>query len=191
MAGFTPKMSAALTYFAKHRNKAAAYRYAYNTENMLPTTVQRNAFDLFEHKLMAAAVQQMEAVAATTRGIDAAWVLERAARLADFNINRFIVTDELGAAVYDFSCATDDDWYCISEYTVDMITKGAQHDRYEVERVKLKSHCKLRALELCGKHAQVRAFTEHVEHTGEVTVVQMTATEYKAARAEALLDDDC
>jgi phage terminase small subunit len=103
-------------------------------------------------------------------GIDKGWLLTRLALLADFNIDAFIVTDRNGNAVYDFSRATPDDWYCISEYTVDRIHKGRKDDTYDVERTKLKTHCKLKALELIGKHTDVQSFREQVEHSGAVEI---------------------
>lgn len=96
--------------------------------------------------------------------IDAKWVLKRAALLADFNINKFIkVNKKRGEAYYDFSKATDDDWYCISEYTADQIHKSVGDDKIAVDRVKLKTADKLKALELVGKHIDVQAFNEKVE----------------------------
>ena len=191
MAGFTDKMAAALSYYAKHASKVRAYRHAYNCGNMQPQTVRHEAWVLFEHPLMAEALNSMRAVTAQTTKIDSAWVLERAGRLANFNISTFVTVDEHGTAFYDFSMATDDDWYCISEYTVDVITKGTAQDKYEVERVKLKTHCKLRALELVGKHTDVQAFKETIEHTGVVGIANLSTEDYKAARAEMLADDDC
>jgi len=123
--------------------------------------------------------------------VDSAWVLKRARLLADFNISAFITTDDYGNAVYDFSGASDDDWYCISEYTVDQINKGFGDDKYDVERTKIKGHCKLRALELVGKHVSVQAFKENVGLTGHITQVSMTVDEYKKARQEMLADDNC
>lgn len=92
--------------------------------------------------------------------IDALWVLKRAALLADFNIRKFLKVDELGAAVYDFREATNDDWYCISEYTVDRVNKMDGEEVYTVERIKLKSHDKIKALDLVGRHVDIQAFND-------------------------------
>lgn len=99
--------------------------------------------------------------------IDAAWVLKRAALLADFNIDVFIKVDDDGQAYYDFTTATSDDWYCISEYTVDTIQKGAGESKYFVEKTKLKPFDKLRALELVGKNVNVNAFQDKMILAGD------------------------
>ena len=102
--------------------------------------------------------------------VDAAWVLKRAVLLADFNINKFIkvIGNE---AVYDFTQATEDDWYCISEYTHDSSFVKGDMGVIPVEKLRLKSYDKLRALELVGKHIDVGAFKEVVEHTGKTETV--------------------
>jgi hypothetical protein len=188
----TPNYVEMVVHYMAHRKKTAAYRHAFNPSDNCPRTTHRNAFEAFRHPLVAELIRQMEHQAMAKLAIDSAWVLKRAALLADFNLSSFVVTDvETGNAVYDFSEATDDDWYCISEYTLDKITKGTGGDTYDVERVKIKAHCKLRALELVGKHTTVQAFTERVEHTGVVGVAQLSVDEYKQARQDMLAHDDC
>lgn len=98
--------------------------------------------------------------------IDAAWVLKRAALLADFNLNRFLTVTDEGQAIFDFTNATDDDWFCISEYTADMISRDAGDLKHDARRIKLKTFDRLRALELVGKHVDVNAFKDRIEHTG-------------------------
>lgn len=101
-----------------------------------------------------------------TLQIDALWVLKRAALLADFNINKFIRV-EGGEAVYDFSTATDDDWYCIQEYVTDSSFVKSEMGLVPVDKIRLKTHDKLRALELVGKHINVGAFKEKLELSGD------------------------
>ena len=190
---FTAKMQKALAHYAQDetRSKVAAYRHAYECDNMQKHVVAVKASELFKHPLMSQAVSQLLATAAVQVRIDAAWVLKRAALLADFNINRFIRRQDDGTAVYDFSTATDDDWYCISEYTVDTIMKRGADEVYEVDRVKIKGHCKLAALKLVGTHTDVQAFKEQIEHTGAMAFTQLNAEEFKQARREMLDEDDC
>lgn len=194
MAGEIPtaNMLKALDAYSRDpaRNKVEAYKAGYSWENMKPNVLAVRATELFNMPFMKNAVAAMNAAASARTGINKAWVLKRAALLADFNISKFIRTQDDGTAVYDFSNATDDDWYCISEYTVDTLSKRDAAGIYEVDRVKLKSHCKLRALELVGKHIDVGAFSDKVEHTGVVGLASLSMDEYKAARAEMLKEDD-
>ena len=165
---FTAKMQKALAHYVAdpRRNKVAAYRSAYNCESMTVKVVAVKAYELFKHPIFAQTVTQLLATAAADVRIDAAWVLKRASRLADFNISAFITIQDDGTAVYDFSTATDDDWYCISEYTVEAIHKGSGKQAYIVDKTKLKAHCKLKALELVGKHTEVQAFREQLSLSG-------------------------
>lgn len=192
---FTAKMQKAFVHFAEHRNKSEAYRHAYNCENMLDSTIGGKAWELFEHPLMSSAISSMKAAAAVKVGIDAAWVLKRAALLADFNIRRFLKVVE-GRVYYDFTRATDDDWYCISELTMDDTTTATVGPDGEialipVSSIKIKAERKQAALKMVGDHVNVQAFREQVEHTGAVAFTQLNAEEFKQARREMLADDDC
>jgi Terminase small subunit len=176
----------------------AAYRHTYNTVNMKDKTIQTNAHAMFQKKFMKEALVLIKAAAMdevnrrmTDTVIDAAWVLKRVALLANFNIKKFITMSDSGEAVYDFTDATDDDWYCISEYTVDVIPKGKGENAYLVDRVKLKTVDKLKALELVGKHVSIQAFRDQIENTGTVVNVTMTSDEYKKARSEMITEDEC
>lgn len=157
----TPKMLRALNYYAKDpcKSKADAYRHAYDCSRMKDSTIACRADDLFKHPLVVEALEEINVAAAKATGIDASWVLNRLKILAEFNINKFIVIQG-GQAYYDFSKASDDDWYCISEYSRDTITKAQGTDLIETDRVKLKANCKLKALELAGKHVGVGAFQQ-------------------------------
>jgi phage terminase small subunit len=196
LAQFTAKMQKAFTHFAKHRNKSEAYRYAYNCENMQDETIRIRAWELFEHPLVAAAVSAMKATAAATVKIDAAWVLKRAALLADFNLRSFLKIVD-GKLYYDFAKATDDDWYCISELTMDEVDGMLKVDStgemalIPVTSIKIKAERKQAALKLVGDHVNVQAFKSQVEHTGAVAFTQLNAEEFKQARREMINEDDC
>ena len=123
--------------------------------------------------------------------VDAMWVLKRAKLLADFNIVKFVRLDENGLAVYDFSNATPDDWYCIEEYATEQIGKAIDGELIPVSKLKIKAASKIAALKLIGDHISVQAFQHEVKVSGEVTQVIMTETQYVAARKRALKEDDC
>lgn len=196
MAQFTAKMQKAFAHFAEHRNKSEAYRYAYDCSRMKDETIRVRAWELFEHPLMAAAVSAMKATAAKKVNIDAAWVLERAARLADFNLRKFLKIVD-GKLYYDFAKATDDDWYCISELTMDDVAESMEVGSdgetvlIPVTSIKIKAERKQAALKMVGDHVNVQAFKEQIEHTGAMAFTQLNAEEFKQARREMLADDDC
>ena len=123
--------------------------------------------------------------------IDSDWVLQRAKLLADFNIRKFISVTEAGDAVYDFSTATMDDWYCIEEYATEQAYRQIDGNQVPVDKLKIKTSSKVAALKLVGDHVKVQAFREQLEITGAVTQVVMNADEYKQARKEMMTDDDC
>ena len=117
--------------------------------------------------------------------VNAAWVLNRLALIADFNINKFLEIDAAGKAVYNFNRATDQDWYCINEYAADIIMKseGFGEDKliFPVEKIKLKAMDRLKAIELIGKHKNVQAFRDEVKITGKVDLVaRITAARKRA-----------
>ena len=157
--GLTDKMLKALNYYAKDPKKCKvdAYRYAYDVSRMKDYVIARRASELFKHPRVAEALEAIDEEAAKVTGIDASWVLNKLKLLAEFNINKFIVLRGT-QAYYDFSNATDDDWYCISEYSRDTVTKAVGDKLVEVEKIKIKPNCKLTALRLIGQHVGVGAF---------------------------------
>lgn len=96
--------------------------------------------------------------------INAHWVLKKASLLAQFNIAKFIRVRDDGTAVYDFTSATEDDWYCIQEYGFS--TQQVMQGEIEVGKVKLKTESKLKALEMVGKHKGIDAFNTD-DNTGD------------------------
>lgn len=123
--------------------------------------------------------------------VDAEWVLRRAKLIADFSIKKFINVTEAGDAVYDFSKATDDDWYCIDEYVTEESYKQMDGLQVPVNKIKIKTASRLAALKLVGDHIKVQAFKENIEHSGTVAQINMTPSDYKKARQEMLNDDNC
>lgn len=124
--------------------------------------------------------------------VDRAWVLKRAKLLVEFSISRFLTTNDNGDAVYDFSTATLDDWWCVEEYTTEQSYRQAAGGvQVPVDKLKIKTPSKIAALKLLGDHADIGAFKEQIEHSGAVTQVVMNADEYKNARKEMIAGDDC
>jgi hypothetical protein len=177
---FTEKQLKCLAeYQSNGRVKERAYRAAYDCSKMPPRSVSAKCAELFAKQYMRLAIALIDAEALKEVNekmsddvIDNAWVLKRASMLANFNISAFIVVGDDGQAYYDFSTATDEDWYCISEYTADQVIKGSGDNKYEVDRVKIKTHCKIKALELVGRHVNVQAFKDNVAHEHTMVVFE-------------------
>jgi len=160
MKNLTGKQRKAVDHYIEFRSKVDAYKFAYSCGNMTPKTIYRKACEVFDVPHVKAAAEAAISRVSEKAEINAAWVLKRTAMIADFNINRFLVFQD-GLALYDFSEATDDDWYCIGELTIDQI--GVSKDgKFLVDRIKLKPHSKERMLELTGKNVLVKAFESDI-----------------------------
>lgn len=181
-----------LAHYLQYGCKTGAVRHGYNTKNMSRKDVGRMAQRFFKKPHIQLAMAIERELELKTMRINRRWVLRRAALLADFNIYRFIKVDEEGRAFFDFSSATEDDWYCISEYSVKPLHKGKNgSDVYKLQEIRLKPYSKIQALELVGKHVDVNAFKNEISHSGEVNVHHVDTEQYQKARKEMLDDDDC
>lgn len=192
----TIKQRQAADHYVQNDDRSAAYCHAYDCTSLTKGQVTSRAGKLFNLPHVKVYIGDrrravLERVNAGTQcaEINAAWVLKRAALLADFNIRRFISLDDQNRPYYDFSTATDDDWYCIEEYTSESLPRGSGDDRLYVDKVKIRAPSKLKALELVGKHIDVGAFADKVEHSGTVTTETYELTDAeRSARITALLD---
>ena len=150
---------------------------------------------MLRRPLVCAAIAEAMDEKSRLARIDASWVLRRAALLADFNIKNFIVVDDSpgggGRLYYDFTRASDDDWYCINEITVGAVRARVRQgtDRLYVDEVKIKTIDKLRALEMVGKHVDVQAFKDRADVAGVVVVTDVKRVIVAAApQPVAVLD---
>lgn len=101
--------------------------------------------------------------------VDSEWVLRRAKLIADFSLGKFLRMTDGGDAVYDFSEATEDDWYCVEQYTTEQsYRKAAGGEPVPVDKLKIKVPSKVAALKLVGDHVNVQAFKQQIEHSGAV-----------------------
>lgn len=174
-----------------NRNKLEAYTAAYSTENSAEKTIRRNAQLVYRRprvkKAIEICLQQMMEISQ----INAAWVLRRAALIADFNIRDFIEIDADGRAVLNFEDASDDDWYCIQELVMEEclapLTSG---EKVEVEKVKFKPSSKIEALKLVGQHRDVSAFDRTIKVTGAIAHGIVTPDQFVEAREKMLKSDD-
>lgn len=124
--------------------------------------------------------------------IDKSWIIRRARLLVDFNLKNFMRVNENGSAVYDFSEATLDDWWCLEEFVNERTFRSlAKGDEIEVEKVRIKTASKIAALRLIGDHVDIAAFKTGIEVNGTMTQqIVMTPEEYQAARTKMIEGDD-
>lgn len=125
----------------------------------------------WKNRTIRAEIARRSDINAQIVGVNAQWVLKRAALLADFNLNKFIQWDPVKKMpFYDLTDATDDDWYCIQEMTTKPVVRGrGQSLTIAANEVTIKTYNKLKALELVGRHVGVKAFEETAEdETGDV-----------------------
>ena len=95
--------------------------------------------------------------------IDKQWLLKRCKIIAEFNISKFIRQNGTDA-VYDFSNASLDDWYCIEEYATEQsFRRAASGEPVPVDKLKIKTPSKIAALKLLGDHVDIKAFSETVD----------------------------
>lgn len=192
-----PKQELFVMYYIndpKLNGKKAAINAGY-----APKTAEITASKLLRIAKVASAIEERMRDRKDRLRISADQILYRLTLLAQFNINKFLAWTEEGTPYYDFSLATDDDWYCITEITIDRLNKGnveiemIENDEGElvpkvkkisIDRVRLKSIDKIKALELAGRHIDVQAFKDKVE----VEDVTDRAAAMKRARQRALED---
>lgn len=94
--------------------------------------------------------------------IDAAWVLSELKRLYDANLDDFTKVNNRGDPYFDFSNVNRDHLGCLDSLEVRPGKFGTS--------IKVGLPNKKQILELIGKHIDVDAFREKVEHSGAVTL---------------------
>lgn len=159
-----------LEHYFQFNNKKAAYKHIYKkapdyqVDKFFNKGIVKELIKEFKEGVEQKAVKIME-----DQGITVGWVQSKLKTLVEFNIRKFIVVKDK-KFFYDFSTATDDDWYCISELAGEQIMKEDEEGLlWPCEKIKLKANCKMKALELLGK--TVGAYTDKIESNTTATVV--------------------
>ena len=148
-----------LEYLKDLNASAAAVRAGYS-----PRTARQQAYRMLQEPEIAEAVSRAQAERAERCRIDADWVLERLARIADSDIRRIFDGRELKLPE-DIDDATA---AAVAGIEVVTVAKG----QGEVEHVaKIKFWDKRAALVDIGRHLGMFKDKVDVEHSGGVTVV--------------------
>lgn len=139
----------------------AAIRAGYSAK-----TAGAAAGRLLQNVKVREAVDKAKAKRSDITGINAEWVLKRLAALVDTNLSDFMVVPDDGRLpYYDFTKATPEQMAAIETLQIDTRHDSGDSEGY-TEKVKLGLPNKLRALELVGKHVNVKAFIERAEMSG-------------------------
>ncbi len=129
-------------------------------------------------------VQELKDKRAKECDIDAKWVLDRLIRLAEVNIDDFLVRPEEGLPYYDFSKATREQMSVIESLQIDRL-KG---------KIKVTLPREIDVLKLIGQHISVNAFKAILEHSGpdgkplHIINTEMSAEEAAKIYAQEILE---
>jgi hypothetical protein len=140
------------------RRKGAAYAAVYGKAKSASAVTK-----FFQKYEVVEAIESAQQAAVRQSTINAKWVLDKAVQLASFNIRKFLRRTPDGQMIYDFSNATDDDWWCIDEIAIVRKSVGRGDDMYDVEDIKIKTTKKLDALKLIGSHVDIGAWVQQQE----------------------------
>ena len=168
----TAKQEKAIQEYMSLRDKTAAYRSAYNCENMKPATINRRAKDFFDDGKIKARVDQLEAKLLEKNMIKADDVIKELACTAFIDPALFF--DEHGKLLSIKE---------IPEYARRAIASIKVRKEFSGETdehgkkifddvVEIKTNDKLKALELLGKTNFLKLFTE--ENNSSETIVNVT-----------------
>lgn len=104
--------------------------------------------------------------------VNADYVLTKAVQLLETNLSDFLVTPEDGMPFFDLSKATEDQLACIETLQLDTARErdGVDEDGkslfMDVRKIRIGMPKKKEMLELIGRHVDVQAFKDKLEHTG-------------------------
>lgn len=172
MRKLTAKQQGFLTaYLRNGRNRAEAYRTAYDAKTASPATCSKEGAKLLTHPLIAPQVAQAEASAAAKVGraadqyaVTQERITAELAKLGFANMLDYMSVGPDGDPVLDYSALTRDQAAALIEVTVEDFKDGRGEDARDVRKVKFKLADKRTALVDLGKHLGM--FAEKIEHSG-------------------------
>lgn len=177
----TPKQQAFVDEYLKDRNGTqAAIRAGYS-----PKTADMQASRLLRNVKISRAVGQAFKEASEKAQVDAAWVLKRLADEAEADIADLY--DEHGALKPVREWPKIWRQGLVQGIDVEELFEGRGESRERVGVVrKVKLDSRIKRTELLGKHVNVQAFKEQIEHSGTVNIGDRMAE--ARARAQKATD---
>lgn len=107
--------------------------------------------DLVAVPKIAAAIEQEFLRRQKTAGMAIDEIIERYVAIIRANHIDYTRLNEFGEAYTDLSDLSVEQWYAISEISVDEYTEGRGDDARDVKRIKIKLHDKIKAMEALAK----------------------------------------
>lgn len=141
----TPKQQKFVQEYILTGNASKAYKLAYNTSRMKPTTINRKAKECLDHGKITARIKQLRSAMAKRAQIDQDMLTKEYARIAFLDFRIFF--DDLGQLI-PVSELSEDAAAALAGLETVMIGSGDQIDYVK----KIKTYDKLKALGDLGKH---------------------------------------
>lgn len=180
------------TYVLERTTKTEAYKRGFpSAAKMKQDTVYVRASELFKRKRIQARVVELQEeknkVAMEEFDVDATYILRRLVEVDQMDISDILDNTDTLRPVSEWPKV----WrQFISAFDIEEIFAGRGDDRLSIGLLKkIKWPDKLRALEMLGKHIDVSAFKETLEHRGPgggpIRVISTSMTPQQAAEAYA------
>lgn len=162
MQKLTEKQEKACQSLLIEGDKSAAYRANYNCAKMKPETVHRKAVELFDVPHVAARVDELKLARSERTAIDADYVLKRLVEIDEMDV--LDILEESGGvkAISEWPKA----WRTLIS---GLDVSELMSDDAVIVLKKIKWPDKVKNLELIGKHVEVQAFKDKIEHSGLIT----------------------
>lgn len=154
----TDKQEKFCTKYIECLDMSESYRFAYNASKMKPNTINRRAFDLYNTGKIKARIDVLKTERSERTKIDADYVLKRLAGIDQMDVKDILEDNGDIKPIVEWP----DVWRkTISGIDISAINVG------DVETVlkKIKWPDKLKNLELIGKHVEVQAFKDKLDHS--------------------------
>jgi len=145
----------------------AAIRAGYSKK-----TAKSQGQRLLTHVDIKTAIDEAKRQRSKRTDINADWVLQRLAQIAEANLNDFMSLTNDGEPFIDLSEATPEQMYALSEVLVTEYKEGRGKNARDIINTKIKMSDRLKALELIGRHVDVQAFKDKLELSGQLDLAK-------------------
>lgn len=160
------KHEAFAQHLALNDNKSEAYRHAYKAKNLKPETVNQNASRLAKNVKVQSRVEELREIAAQKAeekfSVNAEWLLGRLKEIDDMDVLDILNDDGSLKKIQDWPKV----WrQSITGIDMSELFEGRGDEREMVGILKkIKWPDKLKNLDLLGRHVDVQAFKQQVDH---------------------------